>query len=82
LNKVKERKGIIVGSRTGKGTRYIYPFANSWKIRKSVNGVQKDYGLYDDLDTAIKIRDYLENIGWDYNKWLQDKKEIVEDITG
>ena len=80
LNKIKAKKGVS-GTRTGKNTRYIYPFAHYWKIRKNVNGKQIDYGLFHDLDTAIKIRDYLESINWDYNDWNMHKKEIVEEIS-
>lgn len=81
LNKIKEKKGVE-GTRTGKNTRYIYHFSNSWKIRKTVDGKQLDYGVFKDLDTAMKIRDYLENINWNYHYWTNNKKKIVEEITG
>ena len=80
LNQVKERKGMR-GTRTGKNTRYIYPFSNYWKIRKTVDGKQLDYGIYKDLDTALKIRDYLENIDWNYTQWTNNKKQIVNEVT-
>lgn len=79
LNKVKERKGLN-GVRTGSNMRYIYFSHNNWVIRKSVDGVQKDYGIFKDLDTAIRIRDYLESINWNYETWKKNKDGLVEAI--
>ena len=39
-------------------------------------------GVYDNYDDAMKIRDYLESIGWDYELWLNKKNYIKEDILG
>ena len=79
LNIVKKERGVT-GTRTGKSTRYIYPFANAWKIRKTVNGKQKDYGVYKELDTAIKIRDYLESINWDKDTWNNTKQDVMLEV--
>ena len=82
LNELKEEKGLT-GTRTSSNQRYIYPYTQKklWKIRKTKNGKTKDYGDYDDLNVAIKIRDYLETINWNTIQWEQNKDKIIEEIT-
>ena len=73
LNEIKlERNNIH--TRTTKTMRYIYQYNNKplWEIRKSFNGKQKSYGVFNELDLAIIIRNYLESIDWN----LKEKGDI------
>ena len=81
LNLVKKKKGTL-GTRTGKRLRYIYPASNVWKIMKNVDGEQLNFGYYTNIEDAIRIRDYLEKINWNYTVWNNHKIEIVEELTG
>lgn len=48
--------------------RYIQRTGSGhWTIRKTINGKRHTYGTFKSLGDAMDERDYLENIGWDYD---------------
>lgn len=69
LNLLKKELGRE--ENTVRDKRFIYKYAPTQKfvIKKYVNGKYVIFGYYDDLDMAIKIRDYLETINWDMKLW-------------
>lgn len=81
LNELKKEKGVT-GTRTSNANRYIYKNRrkNSWKIQKTKKGRVYDYGDYNDINLAIKIRNYLEDINWSDEKWDKEKDKVIEEI--
>jgi len=48
--------------------RYIHQIGNGkYSIQKQVNGEYCSFGVWNTLEDAIDERDYLEQIGWDYD---------------
>lgn len=76
LKEVKLEKNKF-RSRTSDEMRYIYQYNNKalWEIRKTLNSKPKSYGVFNDLNLAINIRDYLESVNWNLQK---DEMEIEE----
>jgi len=70
LEKVKKLvdSGILRVPVHERPLRYIQPTASGhWTIRKTINGERHTYGTYKTLEDAQHERDYLEQIGWDYD---------------
>lgn len=80
LNQIKEEKGLI-NSRTVNKNRYIYKYKRNGKyfIRKNIHGKRKGFGYYTDLDVAVRVRDYLEEISWNLTKWQNEREQIIEE---
>lgn len=45
--------------------RYIIKRKNGYTINKTVNGVRKNFGTYESLRDARRIRSHLEKNGWE-----------------
>ena len=80
LNSIKQDYGLK-DTRTRKKTRYIYKYNRTGKylIRKNVNGKPKGFGYYNSIDTAVRVRDYLETIRWNLKKWQSEKEKVVKE---
>lgn len=46
--------------------RYVHKDGKKYTISKVVNGKQEYFGVYHTYEEAIRERDYLESIQWDY----------------
>jgi len=80
LNEYKKENGLE-DTRTAKDTRYIYKYKRTGRylIRKNIKGKPKGFGYYKDIDVAVKVRDYLEDISWNLNKWKNNREKVVEE---
>ena len=78
LNLLKKQLGKQGNSVQDK--RFIYKYAPTQKfvIKKYINGKYVIFGYYDDLDMAVKIRDYLESINWDVKVWNNNNYGVGE----
>ena len=47
--------------------RYVHKDGKKYTISKVVNGKQEYFGVYHSYEEAIRERDYLESIEWDYS---------------
>lgn len=45
--------------------KYIYKNRNRWTVKKSFNGVTRQFKSFDSLDDAIEYRDYLISHDWE-----------------
>ena len=81
LSTVKSELGV--NNRTTRNDRFIYEYSPTKKfvIKKYISGKYVNYGYYDSKEIAIRVRDYLESIGWDYDLWLNNKSDVMEDIV-
>ncbi len=81
LNKIKEENGKVDNAIGDK--RFVYKYAPTQKfiIKKYINGKYVNFGYYDDERTAVKVRDYLEKINWDINKWESNKYSVVGELV-
>lgn len=84
IHSIKEESYSTKEYRVVNPHRYIYSYNVNGKvyIRKRIGKKNHFFGYYDNYDDAMKIRDYLESIGWDYELWLNKKNYIKEDILG
>lgn len=80
LNQYKKEHGLQ-HTRTTKDTRYIYKYRPNGKylIRKNVHGKPRGFGYYKTIDIAVHVRDYLEDISWNLNKWRNEREKVVEE---
>ena len=76
LNKLKKNEHI--NSKSNKESRFVYYYAptNKYVIKKRINGKQKCFGYYNNKETAIKVRDYLESVDWDLDLFENIKTKI------
>ena len=60
---------------------YKYPPTKKFVVKKYMNGKYINFGYYDNEDTAIHVRNYLESINWNYNLWEDNKSRIVGETS-
>lgn len=64
------------------GHRFIRKSSNGrWQIFKTINGKKYYYGTYDDLDTAIKIRDRLISVNWDKSLFPEIRDMVLLEVN-
>lgn len=80
LGNLKESLGLP-GTRTGKTTRYVYKHKRNGKylVKKTIHGKSFNFGYYNDLNVAVKVRDSLEDISWNVARWKNEKERIVKE---
>lgn len=80
LNQIKEENGLK-DTRTAKDTRYIYKYKRNGRylIRKNIKGKPQAFGYYKDIDIAVHVRDYLEDIHWNVTKWKNNREKVVKE---
>ena len=80
LNQSKKEKGLE-DTRTAKDTRYIYKYNRTGRylIRKNIEGKPCGFGYYKNIDVAVRVRDYLEDISWNVTKWKNNREKVVEE---
>ena len=80
LNEVKKNLGVEA-NRTAEDTRYIYKYKKNGKfiVRKNLHGKPHGFGYYSTLDVAVRVRDYLETIAWNLNKWQNEKEKVIQE---
>lgn len=78
LSKVKRNS-----SNSNRDSRFIYKYKRngSYVILKTVNNKRVNFGYYPDIDTARKMRDYLESIDWDIEEFHENKKKNVRVLS-
>lgn len=81
LNIIKEENGIIDNAVRDKRFIYKYTPTQKFVIKKYINGKYVNFGYYDSEENAFKIRDYLEKINWDINKWKSNKYRVVGELA-
>ena len=69
------------GEKTLRDNRFIYRYnpTNKYVIRKSIDGVYKNFGYYESIESAKEMRDYLETVDWNvelYKKYREQKNII------
>ncbi|MBQ6219989.1 MAG: hypothetical protein IJH63_00530 [Methanobrevibacter sp.] len=81
LANIKDNLGLSRDIRTTKNTRYVYKQKNNGKylVKKSLHGKSFQFGYYNNLNVAVKVRDYLEDIQWNVNRWQNEKERIVKE---
>jgi len=67
---------------TYRDKRFIYKYRPTKKfvVKKYVNGKYVHFGYYDNEDTAIHVRNYLESINWNFSLWENNKSKVVGEI--
>lgn len=66
LNIVKEQNKCNIN----RDDRYIYKLGTGeYRVSRTVNGKQLTFGVYEDKEFAVRVRDYLESIDWDKDLW-------------
>lgn len=81
LNIIKEENGKKDNAVRDKRFIYKYTPTQKFVIKKYINGKYVNFGYYDDEESAFKIRDYLEEINWDINKWESNKYRVVGELA-
>ena len=78
LQKISPRKRKEKTSWNAKtGEKYIAQIpSGAYIIRKSVNGKMRYFGKYDNLNDAVKVRDYLLKHGWYPNRVKSIRKKL------
>ena len=79
LKKLKETYNITE-SRTRADSRYIYKYDDKYQLKKKVDKTQYYFGVYDNFETAKRVRDYLETHNWNIQEWEDNKETILEEI--
>lgn len=82
--KVRKEEGLVTKPRkeTSKNNvRFIRERGGHWQIIKTVNGKKEYFGSYDDLDTAILIRDRLIDVDWDKNLYPEIRDIVLLEIN-
>lgn len=79
---IKEELNSTKDYRLANPHRYIYKYFDKVYIRKRIGDKNHFFGYYNNYEDAMKIRDYLESIEWDYGCWLTNKNYIKEDLLG
>ena len=84
IHSIKEELHLTKEYRVVNPHRYIYFYNRNGKvyIRKRLGNKNHFFGYYDNYDDAMKIRDYLESIGWDYDCWLCKRDYVKEKLLG
>ena len=66
LNTVKKLNNCNIN----RSDRYIYQLPNGeYRVSRTFEGKQSSFGVYENKEFAIRVRDYLESIGWDKELW-------------
>lgn len=75
LNALK-KEANRTGEKTLRDNRFIYKYkpTNKYVIRKYTNGVYKNFGYYESIESAKKMRDYLESVNWNIELYKEYKK--------
>ena len=60
---------------------YKYPPTKKFVVKKYMNGKYVNFGYYDNEDTAIYVRNYLESINWNFSLWKDNKSRIVGETS-
>lgn len=80
LNIIKNRNGKRYNAMREKRFVYKHPPTQKFVIKKYINGKYVSFGYYDDEESAFKVRDYLEKINWDIDKWESNKYCVVGEL--
>ena len=81
LNLIKDENGKLDNAVRDKRFIYKYTPTQKFVIKKYINGKYVSFGYYDDEETAVKVRDYLEKINWDINVWEYNKNSVVGELA-
>ena len=74
--KGKPKKELI-----NQGNRFIRKTKRGkWEIIKTINGKKEYFGSYDDLDTAVIIRDRLVGVNWDKNLYPKIRDIVLLEV--
>lgn len=75
LPRKKKKKKNTWNAKTGE--KYISKTkSGKYSIRKHINGKMRYFGNYDNINDAIKVRDYLIENGWYYNRINAIRKRL------
>ena len=61
----------------GRDRPYINSKGGKWAIIKRLNGAKVHFGSYDNLDTAMKIRDELQKVDWDKEQLAEIREKAL-----
>ena len=57
--------------------KYIVKSFGKWVIRKNINGKRVYFGMYDELECAMKVRDELVKCNWDKDLYFEIKNMVL-----
>ena len=75
---VFDETGLVRKPQRYRGNRpYINVKDGKWAIIKMLDGAKVHFGSYDNLDTAMKIRDELQKVNWDKEQLAEIREKAL-----
>ena len=75
---VFDETGLVRKPQRYRGSRpYINVKDGKWAIIKMLDGAKVHFGSYDNLDTAMKIRDELQKVNWDKEQLAEIREKAL-----